>query len=93
MQRKKHHIKNLPCVACFGFHLIEHKVCFITHIYAVRLTFPSGKILVKFENYKETPGHAVAQLVEALRYKVAGSIPDGVIGIFIDIVLPAALWP
>ena len=29
-------------------------------------------------------GHAVAQLVEALRYKseVAGSIPDGVIGIF-----------
>jgi hypothetical protein len=28
-------------------------------------------------------GCAVAQLVEALRYKsVAGSIPDGVIGIF-----------
>ena len=27
-------------------------------------------------------GYAVAQLVEALRYKVAGSIPDGVIGIF-----------
>ena len=29
-------------------------------------------------------GHAVAQLVEALRYKpeVAGLIPDGVIGIF-----------
>jgi hypothetical protein len=29
-------------------------------------------------------GHAVAQLVEALRFtrKVAGSIPDGVIGIF-----------
>jgi hypothetical protein len=28
--------------------------------------------------------HAVAQLIEALRYnrKVAGSIPDGVIGIF-----------
>jgi hypothetical protein len=25
--------------------------------------------------------------------KVAGSIPDGVIGIFIDIILPAALWP
>jgi hypothetical protein len=24
----------------------------------------------------------VAQLVEALRYKVVGSIPDGVIGIF-----------
>jgi predicted membrane-bound dolichyl-phosphate-mannose-protein mannosyltransferase len=27
-------------------------------------------------------GHAVVQLVEALPYKVAGSIPDGVIGIF-----------
>jgi hypothetical protein len=29
-------------------------------------------------------GHVVAQLVEALRYKwkFAGSIPDGVIGIF-----------
>jgi hypothetical protein len=25
--------------------------------------------------------------------KVAGSIPDGVIGIFIDLALPAALWP
>ena len=27
-------------------------------------------------------GHAVAQLVEALRYKPEDSIPDGVIGIF-----------
>ena len=27
-------------------------------------------------------GYAVAQLAEALRWKVAGSIPDGVIGIF-----------
>jgi len=29
--------------------------------------------------------HVVAQLVEALRYswKVAGSIPDGIIGIFL----------
>ena len=25
--------------------------------------------------------------------KVAGLIPDGVFGIFIDTVLPAALWP
>ena len=41
-------------------------------------------------------GYAVVQLVEALQHcatsrKVAGSIPDGVIGIFIDIILPAAL--
>jgi len=28
------------------------------------------------------PLHAVAQLVEALRHKPAGSIPEGVIGIF-----------
>jgi len=27
-------------------------------------------------------GQGVAQLVEALRYRVVGSIPDGVIGIF-----------
>jgi hypothetical protein len=27
-------------------------------------------------------GHAVVQLAEAPRYKVVGSIPDGVIGIF-----------
>jgi hypothetical protein len=27
-------------------------------------------------------GHAVAQLVEALRYKFVGSIPDRAIGIF-----------
>jgi len=27
-------------------------------------------------------GHAMAQLVEALRYKVAGSIPDVDVGIF-----------
>jgi hypothetical protein len=29
----------------------------------------------------------------ATNRKAAGSIPDGVIGIFIDIILPAALWP
>jgi hypothetical protein len=39
--------------------------------------------------------HTVAQLVGALRYKqyVAGSIPTGVIGISIDLILPVALWP
>ena len=34
---------------------------------------------------------AVAQLVEALRYKVVGSIPDGFIGIINDIILLARL--
>ena len=31
--------------------------------------------------------------VGATSRKVAGSIPDGVIGFVIDIILPAALWP
>jgi hypothetical protein len=40
-------------------------------------------------------GHAVTQLVEALRYKPEGrgSILDVFIGFFIDIILPTALWP
>jgi hypothetical protein len=38
-------------------------------------------------------GHGVAQLVEALRYKPEGRGFDGVIEIFIGIILPAALWP
>ena len=39
-------------------------------------------------------GHAVAQLDEALRYKVAGSIPDVFTGIFhFHSFLPAAVWP
>jgi hypothetical protein len=39
-------------------------------------------------------GYAVAQLGEALLYnpEIAGSIPYGVIGIFIDIILPVVLW-
>jgi hypothetical protein len=43
------------------------------------------------EGYTHLRGHAVAQLVEALRYKpkFAGSNLDGVI----DIIIPAALWP
>ena len=41
-------------------------------------------------------GHAVAQLVEALRYKseVRGfDSPMASLEFFIDIILPAALWP
>ena len=41
-------------------------------------------------------GHAVAQLVEALRYKPEGSgfdSPMVSLEFFIDIILPAALWP
>ena len=41
-------------------------------------------------------GHAVAQLVEALRCKPEGrgfDSPIGSLEFFIDIILPAALWP
>jgi hypothetical protein len=40
-------------------------------------------------------GQAVAYLVEAYATsrKVASSIPDEVIGFFIDLNLPGALWP
>jgi hypothetical protein len=39
--------------------------------------------------------YAVVQLIYILLYKpkVAGSIRDGVIGIFIDLILPATMWP
>ena len=37
-------------------------------------------------------GDVVAQFIEAL-VQIAGSIPDGVNGIFISIIFPAALWP
>ena len=41
-------------------------------------------------------GYAVAQLVEALRYKSEGSgfdSPKMLLEFFIDIILPATLWP
>jgi hypothetical protein len=39
-------------------------------------------------------GHVVAQLVEALRYEPEGRRFDSVLlEFFIDIILPAALWP
>jgi hypothetical protein len=37
--------------------------------------------------------HAMAQLVEALRYKPEGRFPKTSLKIFIDINLPTALWP
>ena len=46
--------------------------------------------------YLHTWGHAVAQLVEALRYKSEGRGFDSRWchwKFFIDIILPAALWP
>jgi len=44
-------------------------------------------------NDQKKLGYAVAQLVEATSWKVAGSIPQGVIGILHWLKLPAALWP
>jgi len=45
--------------------------------------------LVIFSEPLQTCGYAAVQLVKALLYKVAASIPDGVIGIFIYLVIPA----
>ena len=45
---------------------------------------------------KISVGHEVAQLVEALRYKPEGrrfDSPMVSLEFFIDIILPAALWP
>jgi len=41
------------------------------------------------------PGTAVVQWLRccATNRRVAGSIPDGVIGFLIDIIFPIALWP
>jgi len=46
-------------------------------------------ILVIFTETLHTCGYAVAPLVKALLYKVAASIPDGEIGIFIYLIIPA----
>ena len=46
--------------------------------------------------HRSDGGHAVAHLVEALRYKSEGRgvrIPIVSLEFFIDIILPAALWP
>jgi len=48
--------------------------------------------------FAKVGGHPVAQLVEALRYKPKGRgggvrFPMVLLEIFIDIILPAALWP
>ena len=50
---------------------------------------------VNSARYIETMGTAVAQWLRccATNRKVAGSIPAGVSGFFIDKILPIALWP
>jgi hypothetical protein len=50
--------------------------------------------LISFHYYVRQ-GTAVAEWLRycATNRKVAGSIPDGVMEFFIDIVLPIALWP
>jgi len=37
--------------------------------------------------------HLISLFAASTSRKVARSIPDGVNGIFIEIILPAALWP
>jgi hypothetical protein len=53
------------------------------------MNLTAGWICIVFEIVKFNWGDAVAQLVEALRFKPEGS---WVREYFIDIILPAALW-
>ena len=49
-----------------------------------------------FQEYSNIKGHAVAQLVEALLYKPEVRVfysPMVSLEFFIDIILPAAIWP
>jgi hypothetical protein len=78
-------------------HHISHSVavtCFRKHSHGFHQSF--GPTDVTFTIKKDgIRGSAMAHLVETLRYsqKVAGSIPDGVLGIFHYLILPATLWP
>jgi hypothetical protein len=47
----------------------------------------------KYDIYNQTSGHAVSQLVEALRYKLEGVGFDSQLKHFIDIILSVSLWP
>jgi hypothetical protein len=49
-------------------------------------------MIIKFTILCGLLGHAVAQFVETLRYKPEGREFNS-LEIFIDIILPAALWP
>jgi hypothetical protein len=56
---------------------------------------PASRKLLSFKiQYFKGQGQVVAQWLRhcATNWKVAGSIPEGVIGIF-DIILEATLWP
>jgi len=56
-------------------------------MYGREAQFHALLILVIFTEPLHTCGYAVAQLVKALLYKVAASIPDGVNGIYL--IIPA----
>jgi hypothetical protein len=73
-----------------------------TYLYLYSLDTPRRSLFLnipQISNYRNPLGVAgvggedtVAQFIEAL-VEIAGSIPDGVNGIFKEINLPAALWP
>jgi hypothetical protein len=52
-------------------------------------------VTTKFDVVPIVMGQAMAQLVEALRYKleIAGSFPSGVTGNFHGFIPPSAVWP
>lgn len=48
---------------------------------------------MSYDSKMSREGYKVMQLVEALCWKVESAIPNGVIGLFIDLNLSATLWP
>ena len=66
---------------------------YCTHITLLVRTYGCEFSAVDNTKYLHVSRHAVAQLVEALRYKSRVCFPMVSMEIFIDIILPAALWP
>ena len=69
---------------------------YMSNAYAHYMAYLICAELGKCEIKNRTPvkwGHTVARFVEALCYKPEGQFPMVSLEFFIDIILPAALWP
>ena len=73
----------------FRYIIVHGMNSVIVRVIDLLVPYNGGKVLSC-----SAPRTAVAQCLRCCytNRKVAGSIPDNVIGIFIDIILPIALW-